>query len=150
MGDSPETLGGVEMTDREVDAFLREQGVGVLSLARGSEAYGVPVSFGYDGDRLYFVFLLAGEESRKEALAERTERASFLAYEIESRYRWRSVVAAGPIREVGDEEWPALRAAIEANAWYPDLFSRTDPMRGVGGRVLEIDEVSGIRSTGTD
>lgn len=138
------------MTGREVEAFLREQGVGVLSLASGNEAYGVPVSFGYDGEHLHFVFLLSGEANRKEAFAERTDRASFLAYEVQSRYRWRSVVAAGPIREVTDDKWAALRDAIEDNAWYPDLFAQTEPMRGIGGWVLDVEEVSGIRGVGTD
>lgn len=57
----PETFAEMQGTamDREsIDVFLHEQGVGVLSLTDGSEAYGIPISFGYDGEEdLYFVFL---------------------------------------------------------------------------------------------
>lgn len=71
----------------------------MLSLASDAEAYGVPISFGYDGDdRLYFVFLRIGERSRKEEFAGATERAILTAYEVESKHVWRSVIARGRIR----------------------------------------------------
>ncbi|WP_336364180.1 pyridoxamine 5'-phosphate oxidase family protein [Halalkalicoccus salilacus] len=121
------------MEEGEIKAFLNEQGVGVLSLARGDEAYGVPISFGYDGeDRLYFVFLGIGERSRKREFAEATERASFVAYEVESKHAWTSVVAGGRVREVADEEWDALEDAIEENASRASSRRRT-PCRGSRG-----------------
>lgn len=62
---------GVGMDDAEIETFLRERGIGVLSLASDAEAYGVPISFGYDGDdRLCFVFLRVGERSRKRSSPE--------------------------------------------------------------------------------
>lgn len=138
---------GFEMEEGEIEAFLGEQGVGVLSLARDDEAYGVPISFGYDGeDRLYFVFLGIGERSRKREFAEATERASFVAYEVESKHAWMSAVAGGRVREVADDEWETLEASIEDNAWYPSLFSESDPMQGIQGWVLEIEELTGRRS----
>lgn len=140
---------GFEMDEGKIETFLDEQGVGVLSLARDDEAYGVPISFGYDGeDRLYFVFLGIGERSRKTEFAEATERASFTAYEVESKHAWTSAVANGRVREVSDEEWDALEASIEDNAWYPSLFSESDPMQGIQGWVLEIEELTGRRSEG--
>lgn len=45
-----------------------------------------------------------------------------------------------------DEEWDALEDAIEENAWYPSLFSEADPMQGIQGWVLEIEELTGRRS----
>lgn len=140
---------GTGMDEKEAEAFLREQGIGVLSLASDGEAYGLPVSFGYDGgDRLYFVFLRAGEESRKETFAEATERASVTVYDVESKHAWRSVIASGGIREVDDDEWETVRETIGDNAWYPSLFSEAEPMRGIRGWVLEIDEMTGQESTG--
>lgn len=48
-------LQGYEMDDEAIDEFLTEQGVGVLSMSTDGTPYGIPLSFGYDGDdRLYF------------------------------------------------------------------------------------------------
>jgi nitroimidazol reductase NimA-like FMN-containing flavoprotein (pyridoxamine 5'-phosphate oxidase superfamily) len=142
---------GTEMDDATARAFLREQGFGVLSLAVEDTAYGVPISYGSDGDaeRLYFVFLRPGERSRKERFAEATERASFLVFDVPSREEWRTVIAAGTLRVVDDDEWPAVRAALDDNAWFPTLFSETEPMRDIVGWALDVDEVSGMHSRGS-
>ncbi|WP_435196744.1 pyridoxamine 5'-phosphate oxidase family protein [Natronomonas sp. EA1] len=128
----------------EIDSFLRSQGHGVLSLAAAGEAYGFPVSFGYDGETLYFVFQRPREESRKEVFANETTTASFLAYAVEGKADWTSVIATGPLRSVGAEEWPTLLAAVEANAWYPDLFSATEPMQDFLGFALTPESVTGL------
>lgn len=142
---------GNEMDDETARGFLREQGFGVLSLAAGDEAYGVPMSYGYDADyeRLYFVFLRPGESSRKEQFAEATARASFLTFDVPSRDEWRTVVVTGRLRAVDDEEWPAVRDALAANAWFPTLFSETEPMRDIVGWALDADEVTGMHSRAT-
>ena len=67
--DSFAHLEGTEMDRPATDAFLAEQGVGLLALTDGAEAYGLPVSCGYDGAAtLYFVFLRLGEHSKKRAV----------------------------------------------------------------------------------
>lgn len=138
---------GIGMDREDIDAFLHERGVGVLSLADGDEAYGIPVSFGYDDeDDLYFVFIRLGEQSKKETFADRTTRASLTVYEVASKHDWTSVIASGPLREIDDDEWADLEAAIGDNAWYPSLFSESDPMRDIQGWALRIEEASGQRS----
>jgi hypothetical protein len=142
------SLQGNEMDEETARAFLREQGWGVLSLADGGEAYGIPISYGYDtdGDRLYFVFLRPGETSRKERFGEATARASFLAFDVASRDSWRTVVVAGRLRAVDDDEWPAVRDSLEANAWFPSLFSETEPMQDLLGWALDVESVTGMHS----
>ncbi|WP_336343873.1 hypothetical protein [Halalkalicoccus ordinarius] len=55
----------------------------MLSLASDAEAYGVPISFGYDGDgRCYFVLLRVGERSRTEEFVGTAERTSLTAYQV--------------------------------------------------------------------
>ncbi|MDS0297739.1 pyridoxamine 5'-phosphate oxidase family protein [Halogeometricum sp. S1BR25-6] len=143
--DEFEPLQGDPMDHDEVDEFLREHGVGVLSLADEGEAYGVPISFGYDGEHLYFVFL-RGETSRKETFAEATTRATLTAFDVAGRHAWESVVVAGRLEAVAEDEWDAVVDAMEDNAWFPSLFSESEPMRGIAGWVLEIDEATGLRS----
>lgn len=138
---------GIEMSDEKIDSFLREQGVGVLSLTDGEDTYGVPVSFGYDGEEsLYFVFLRIGERSKKVEFAEQTGRAALTVYDAPSKHVWTSVIAFGTLHRVPDDEWQELEAAIEDNAWYPSLFSESEPMQDLQGWELRVDEVTGQQS----
>lgn len=147
--DSFTRLQGTEMDRAAVDAFLAEQGVGVLSLTDGEEAYGVPVSYGYDGEStLYFVFLRLGEHSKKEAFARQTERASLTTYQAPSKHVWRSVIASGPVSEIDDDEWETLVEVVGDNAWYPSLFSEAEPMQDIAGWRLDVEDVTGQQSTG--
>ncbi|HET7325332.1 MAG TPA: pyridoxamine 5'-phosphate oxidase family protein [Halococcus sp.] len=140
---------GIEMDREAVDEFLREQGRGILSLTDGREGYGVPVSFGYDSeDSLYFVFLRVGEQSKKEQFAKQTERASLTVYDVTSKHVWTSVIASGSLRQIADDEWNELYAAIEDNAWYPSLFSEAEPMQDIQGWELRIEDVTGQYSEG--
>jgi nitroimidazol reductase NimA-like FMN-containing flavoprotein (pyridoxamine 5'-phosphate oxidase superfamily) len=140
---------GINMDREAIDTFLREQGRGILSLTDGREGYGVPVSFGYDGeDSCYFAFLRVGERSKKEQFAEQTERASLTIYDVTSKHVWTSVIASGPLRQIAGDEWNELNAAIEDNAWYPSLFSEAEPMQDILGWELRIDDLTGQRSEG--
>lgn len=139
---------GTEMSDEKIDTFLREQGVGVLSLTDGDEAYGVPVSFGYDGEEsLYFIFIRIGEQSKKEQFAQQTDRASLTVYDAPDKHIWTSVIASGTLHQISENEWQELETAIEDNAWYPSLFSEAEPMQDIQGWKLRIEEVTGQQST---
>jgi nitroimidazol reductase NimA-like FMN-containing flavoprotein (pyridoxamine 5'-phosphate oxidase superfamily) len=139
---------GNEMDDETARAFLRDQGFGVLSLASDGEAYGIPISYGYDTEteRLYFVFLRPGETSKKARFGAATTRASFLTFDVPSRDEWRTVIVTGRLRTVDDDEWPAVRDALDDNAWFPTLFSETEPMQDIVGWALDIDDVTGMHS----
>lgn len=142
-------LQGIEMSTDEAEDVLRRQGFGVLSLARDSEAYGIPISFGYDGENLYFVLLRPGEESKKEAFLRETETASFLVYDVAGKHDWQSVIATGRVEPVDDDEWSAVRDALDANAWFPSLFSETEPMQDILGWKFVVSEMTGQRASGS-
>lgn len=132
------------MSDDQIREFLLERGVGVLALVDADVPYVLPMSFGYDGgETLYFLFLLFGDETRKETLGDRAERASFTTYSVESKFEWRSVILVGELRAVPDSEWETLSEAME-NAWHPNLFSSATPQRGIEGYRFEVDEWTGI------
>ena len=133
------------MPAEDVDEYLASRGHGVLALAGDGDAYAIPVSFGYDGERLYFVLLRVGERSEKAAFVERTRRACFVTYDVAGKFDWRSVVVRGPLRPVGDDEWTVARDAIGENAWFPSFFSEAEPTQDLLGYVLEPDEVTGRR-----
>jgi translation initiation factor 6 len=136
-------LQGVSMTDAQIDTFLTEQGTGVLALAASDEAYAVPVSFGYADGRCYFAFFRFTDEPTKAAYAEATETACLAVYEVESAFRWKSVLAFGPLESVGPDRWDEVGAAIGENAWSPDL-STIGPRQGsVDTYVMPVETVTG-------
>jgi hypothetical protein len=101
----------------DIDAYLRERGVGVLSLADGAETYAIPESFGYDGDALYFQFGYDDDSDKMDYVAT-TAVATFTVHTTDPA---RSVVARGPIAPVSDSATDRAAAALAANATIPNL-----------------------------
>lgn len=135
--------------DRDaIDEFLREQGVGVLSLADGNEAYGVPMSFGYDGERLYFFLIRFGDDSTKLDFVTSTEAASFAVYAFEDSHHWQSVVVRGPISSVSSDRLEAAKEALFANAQFASLFPFGEPMTERLRYELPVETVSGQKGQG--
>lgn len=140
----PQTLLGIEMNDAGIDEVLTETGIGVLSMSEGGEPYGVPLSFGYDGnDRLYFVFLGASTELRKEAYAEQASVASFTTFDVDPDGSWRSVIVAGPLDRITIDEWDVAREALADNAYRSNLFSDHEIQQNPNVWALEIRDRSG-------
>ena len=139
-----QSLLGFEMDDAEIDEVLTEQGIGVLSMSADGVPYGVPLSFGYGGDdRLYFVFLDASAELRKEAFAEQASVASFTTFDVGPDGAWRSVIVAGPLERITIDEWDTAREAMVDNAYQSNLFSEYELQENPNVWALDIRERSG-------
>jgi nitroimidazol reductase NimA-like FMN-containing flavoprotein (pyridoxamine 5'-phosphate oxidase superfamily) len=139
-----QSLVGMEMEPSAIDEELIERGVGVLSLSADGVPYGVPLSFGYDGDdRLYFLFLGASAELRKEAYAEQSTVASFTTFDVDPDGSWRSVVVSGPIERITIDEWDTARAAMADNAYQSDLLGQHELQENPNVWTLETRERSG-------
>ena len=124
-------LPGLELDDPELDEMLPETGVGILSMSADGVPYGVPLSFGYDGDALYSVFLGATAALRKETYADQSDTASFAAIDVGPDGAWRSVIVSGPLDRIAPERWDDAREAMLDNAYQSDLLA--EPER-VGAR----------------
>ena len=135
-----------QMTEEEIEAVLRTEGYGVLSMADDGVGYGVPLSFGYRDGRLFFVLQRQGQESRKQQFADASEVVSFLVSDVRSRDDWCSVILTGWLRPV-DDEWDVLSAALDDNAWFPSLFSEAEPMQNWLGYELVVEEQSGLKGS---
>lgn len=131
------------MAEPAVDQLLRERGIGVLSLANDGVPYGVPLSFGYDDDRAYFLFAGHTEAGRKVRYAEASDEASLLVFDIGSDDAWRSAIVRGPFGRVTPDEWDTAREAMADNAYRPDLLTDVDPRQDPRVWVLEAAEKSG-------
>lgn len=147
-GNDDERLRGVAMSAGEVDAFLTAQGTGVLSLADDGEAYGVPISFGYDGEALYFVLNRFGEESEKLAYADATEAASFATYTVEDEHRWRSVVVRGPLERVPEAEIEAADEVVFESGAFVSLYPHGEPTTERPRYRLAVESATGQQGQG--
>jgi nitroimidazol reductase NimA-like FMN-containing flavoprotein (pyridoxamine 5'-phosphate oxidase superfamily) len=143
-----EPYGMERMDDDAIRAFLDSQSVGVLGLPTDGTPYLLPLSYalGEDGDRLYFTYVL-GSSSRKASLSERATRARFLVYEVETLFRWESVLLAGSLSAVPEEEWEDLRSVL-ATAWRPSVLQSAATGGEVAVYEFAIEERTGIRQTG--
>jgi nitroimidazol reductase NimA-like FMN-containing flavoprotein (pyridoxamine 5'-phosphate oxidase superfamily) len=135
---------GRELDESGIDELLTEAGVGVLSMSADGVPYGVPLSFGYDGDdNLYFVFLGSTTELRKETYAEQSEVASFTTSDISTDGSWRSVIVAGPLDRITPGEWDKAREAMIDNAYQSKLLAEYELQENPNVWTLEIQDRSG-------
>jgi nitroimidazol reductase NimA-like FMN-containing flavoprotein (pyridoxamine 5'-phosphate oxidase superfamily) len=94
---------GDQLSEAEIDDYLKQSGLGVLGFASEGEAYTIPIAFAFDGDRCIFRFLMGQTSEKRDFLAD-TETASLTVYSWMGKNEWRSVVVRGPLRELPDEE----------------------------------------------
>ncbi|MDQ2074120.1 pyridoxamine 5'-phosphate oxidase family protein [Haloarcula sp. H-GB4] len=144
MSSDYQPLLGAELEESVIDEVLTERGVGVLSMAAEGVPYGVPLSFGYDGeDTLYFVFLGATTELRKESYAEQTDVASFTTFDIGQDGAWRSVIVSGPLNRIEIDEWDSARESLADNAYQSNLLSEYELQENPNVWALKAQERSG-------
>ena len=91
-----------EMTPPEASQFLRSNHAGVLALADGGDAYGVPLYYAYDGRDLYF----QTRPGLKQRYAVATGEACFTVVRVTAPDSWASVQVFGPLERIE----PSLRA----------------------------------------
>lgn len=139
------------MDDDEVDERLRTSQTGVLSLAKDSDAYAIPLAHFYDEGRLYFRI---GDtaDSRKQEFLQTTETACYVLYgaeptadpnELES---W-SVIVTGHLTEIPDTEHGRFDTAAINREFTPiRVFDEGIEDIDISVVELEIDTKTG-RST---
>ena len=138
---------GTPMDEADIDDLLASAGWGVLSLADGDEPYSIPVSFGYDGEDVRFVFIETGPENTKFEFIGDGGTARLLVTDVGGRFDWQSVGVTGPVRAVepGTDEWDDhLRSLDETAAWFSSDFERAGGHEGLQGWRLEPEEVRGL------
>jgi hypothetical protein len=134
------------MDDAAVEDLLRTAGWGVLSLADGGVPYSLPVSFGYDGDAVYFGLLREADgDGEKFAFVADGGRARLLVTDVRARFDWRSVAVTGPLRavEAGSDAFARLRAVLAANPWFSSGVDDAPGVEAVEGWRLDPEARSG-------
>ena len=94
----------VEMSADETDAFLGAHETGVLSLARTSEPYAIPISYGYDrSDRQFYMRVVSSPESEKHRFLASDPDARLVVYD-EDGDTYRSVIATGTLARIDPDD----------------------------------------------
>lgn len=140
---------GVPMNDDDIDQLLTDKGYGVLSLCSDGVPYSIPVSFGYDGEDVYFPFLVGGSDSTKTEFIADGTTARLLVMDIRGRFDWQSISITGPVHAL-EPETDAYEQFIETvsdNGWFMRSFERADSISSIQGWRLELDELHGLQRT---
>lgn len=105
-------------SEEAIDEVLRRESEGVLALADGNEPYGLPVSFGYDGER--FVFQLSNPAGgRKTGFIDASSSACFVVHARRPNKVVESVIASGPLTKVPQSREREAFTVLRDNAEFP-------------------------------
>lgn len=137
---------GIPMDSDDIDDLLKSQGYGILSLCGDGNPYSIPVSFGYDGEYIYFGLLEGGRESMKMEYIEDGATVRLLVTDIRGRFDWQSVAVTGPVERLGDQEdeWDHFIETLADNGWFMKAFERSDAVESLVGWRLEMDDLKGL------
>ncbi|WP_336361358.1 pyridoxamine 5'-phosphate oxidase family protein [Haladaptatus sp. ZSTT2] len=136
------------MTADEIHELLDHGGSGVLSLARNGDAYAIPISYGFDPGSTRFYFRLGyGKESEKRGYVEHTQTARLVVYENVDE-EWNSVIAAGTLREISDDELnlEVVRALRQADLPLLDIFDTPRDELVFSMYALDVAELTGRKT----
>lgn len=100
------------MTESDVDDHLRAGEHGVLGLAANNEAYAIPLSYHYDGDRFLLRVSEHDDDTEKGKFLKTTETATFVCYEASTKESW-SIHVRGPI-----QKWEGNVDETTLNEWF--------------------------------
>ena len=126
------------MTEPDVESRLRAGEHGVLGLADDGDAYAVPLSYHYDGDRLLLRVSEHDGDAEKGRFLETTDTATFVCYEASTDESW-SVHVRGPIRRY---ERDVDEATL--NEWFQPFRLFDEAVEDVGFALYELEMESVI------
>lgn len=120
------------MTESEVDDYLRAGEHGVLGLAQDNDAYAIPVSHHYDGERLLLRVSDHDQDSEKGSYLETTATATFVCYEGSTDESW-SILVRGPV-----EKWREDVDEATINEWFQPFRLFDEPVEDVEFSLYEL------------
>ena len=123
------------MSESDLENRLRAGNHGVLGLADSDDAYVVPLSYHYDGERV-LLRVSEHDDSEKVAYLETTQTATFVCYAASADESW-SIHIRGPVTEWnGDVDEKTL------NEWFPPFRLFDEAVEDVAFTLYELDITS--------
>ncbi|AUX10515.1 FMN-binding domain protein [Halalkaliarchaeum desulfuricum] len=106
MTDRPPSVGN-EMSESDARSLLDHSFTGVLSMAAGSQGYGLPMSYQYDREENRIVVgFVNGPGSKKEAFVKAGAEVTMTVYNYEDVDVWESAVATGTLSPINGNAIP--------------------------------------------
>ena len=132
------------MDEGEIDAILREGDHAVVALADDGDAYAIPLSYHYDGERVLLRVSTHDEGATKKRYLETTGTATFVRYEATDEGSW-SVLIRGPVHE-----WSGSVDEETLNDWFPPFRLFDEAVEDVAFDLyeLEMETVVGRQTVG--
>ncbi len=134
-----------ELSEPETDAVLARHETGVLALSRDDEPYAIPISYGYDSnDRCLYFRLVSTPDSDKRRFLSATPSARLIVYEEDDGV-YRSVLAAGSLLEVTQDELTVEHIEQYGDAKRPlfEIWGESRTELDIHLYQLNSDEISG-------
>lgn len=104
------------LDEEEIDTVLRESGYGFLGLANEDQPYVIPMSFGYDGDALYFQM---NSQGRKFEFMEGHSTAVFSVLDYDPTTGvYKSILVEGELAAITDNDAGTAFETLAANAQF--------------------------------
>jgi hypothetical protein len=122
----------VGMDESDVDDRLRAGEHGVLGLADANDAYAIPLSYHYDGDRLLLRVSSHDDGGEKMQFLETTQTATFVRYEASTNESW-SIHVRGPVGE-----WGETVEETTLNEWFPPFRLFAEDVESVQFTLYEL------------
>ena len=134
------------MDEEEIDRLLGDGGHGVLSLARDGDAYGIPLNYSYNGDRL-FIRVSDENDSEKIEFARATNSASFVVYDVIDETNSWSIFVRGTLRQLTAEEQDQFTDSV-LNKRFPPFRLFDETVERVEIMIYELipDEIVGRKT----
>lgn len=105
----------------QIEDVLKNQLVGRIGCSLNGETYIVPISYAYDGDKIY----CHTKEGKKTAIMRNNPNVCFQVDEMKNMANWKSVIVQGVYEEVKDKEERARGMQILLNRYLPVISSVT-------------------------
>jgi nitroimidazol reductase NimA-like FMN-containing flavoprotein (pyridoxamine 5'-phosphate oxidase superfamily) len=96
-----------DLSRQAIDALLKANRVGILSLADGTRPYGIPLAYFYDEGTIY---LTISRKGKKMAFLEKNNRVSFAVFSVPAgfgapgRMSWSSAICDGVLENITDPD----------------------------------------------
>lgn len=100
------------MDESDIDDYLRAGEHGVLGLANDNDAYAIPLSYHYDGERFLLRVSEHDDDAEKVLFLDTTETATFVCYGASTDESW-SILVRGPI-----QRWDEGVDEATINEWF--------------------------------
>ncbi|MEI6126208.1 MAG: pyridoxamine 5'-phosphate oxidase family protein [Pseudomonadota bacterium] len=96
-----------DLSKEAVEIFLKKNRIGVLSLADGTAAYGIPLAYFYDAGAIY---LTISRKGRKMEFINKNKKVSFTVFAVPEGFgtpgkmNWSSVICDGLLENITDPD----------------------------------------------